>query len=137
MQWHQLDHMQTICTTLQTDNHTNPSSLNFTGRILFLTPNQQCQSTEDVSFTSCFCTQPKPSLCSASYVGCQHDTARICAGACCTAHLQLVRDTGARGYRSISPTHMALKPSANQQQTLSTPLLLSIDGTDRRTDARP
>jgi len=21
MQWHQLDHMQTICTSLQTDNH--------------------------------------------------------------------------------------------------------------------
>jgi len=30
MQWHQLDHMHTICTTLQTDNHTNnTSSLNF------------------------------------------------------------------------------------------------------------
>jgi len=29
MQWHQLDHMQTICTLLQTDNHTNTSSLNF------------------------------------------------------------------------------------------------------------
>jgi len=28
-QWHQLDHMQTICTALQTDNHTNPSSLSF------------------------------------------------------------------------------------------------------------
>jgi len=29
-QWHQLDHMQTICTSLQTDNHTNTSSsLNF------------------------------------------------------------------------------------------------------------
>ena len=36
-QWHQLDHMQTICTSLQTDNHTNTS--------LFLTPNRQCQST--------------------------------------------------------------------------------------------
>ena len=23
-QWHQLDHMQTICTSLQTDNHTTP-----------------------------------------------------------------------------------------------------------------
>jgi len=23
MQWHQLDHMQTICTLLQTDNHNN------------------------------------------------------------------------------------------------------------------
>ena len=29
MQWHQLDHMQTICTLLQTDNHTNTSALNF------------------------------------------------------------------------------------------------------------
>jgi len=28
-QWHQLDNMQTICTTLQTDDHTNTSSLNF------------------------------------------------------------------------------------------------------------
>jgi len=28
-QWHQLDQMQTICTSLQTDNHTNTSSLNF------------------------------------------------------------------------------------------------------------
>jgi len=27
-QWHQLDHMQTICTSFQTDNHTNTSSLN-------------------------------------------------------------------------------------------------------------
>jgi len=29
MQWHQLDYMQTMCTSLQTDNHTNTSSLNF------------------------------------------------------------------------------------------------------------
>ena len=27
MQWHQLDHMQTTCTLLQTDNHTNTPSL--------------------------------------------------------------------------------------------------------------
>jgi len=45
-QWHQLDHMQIICTLLQTDNHTSTSLLNFTGQMLFLTPNQQCQSTE-------------------------------------------------------------------------------------------
>jgi len=30
-QWHQLDHMQTICTSFQTDNHTNTPSLNFYG----------------------------------------------------------------------------------------------------------
>jgi len=29
MQWHQLDHMQTICSSLLIDNHTNSSSLNF------------------------------------------------------------------------------------------------------------
>jgi len=28
-QWHPLDHIQTICTLLQSDNHTNNSSLNF------------------------------------------------------------------------------------------------------------
>ena len=27
-QWHQLDNMKTICTSLQTDNYTNTSSLN-------------------------------------------------------------------------------------------------------------
>jgi len=46
MQWHQLDHMQTICTSLQTDNTPTPHHSIFTGRMLFLTPNQQCQSTE-------------------------------------------------------------------------------------------
>ena len=40
--------MQTICTSLQADNHANTSSLNFTGRMIFLTPNQQCQSTEGI-----------------------------------------------------------------------------------------
>jgi len=46
--WHQLDHMQTICPSLQTDNHTNTSSLKISaGRMLFRTPNQQRYSTED------------------------------------------------------------------------------------------
>jgi len=27
-QWHQLDHMQTVCGSLHTDNHTSPPSLN-------------------------------------------------------------------------------------------------------------
>jgi len=43
-QWHQLDHMQIICTSLQTDNHANTSSLNFYRPLL--TSHQQCQSTE-------------------------------------------------------------------------------------------
>jgi len=39
-----MDHMQTICTLLQTDNHTNTSSPNFL--LNALPDNQQCQSTE-------------------------------------------------------------------------------------------
>jgi len=46
-QCHQLDNMQIICISLQTVNHASTSSLNFfTGQMLFLMPNQQCQSTE-------------------------------------------------------------------------------------------
>jgi len=44
-QWHQLGHMQ-ICTSLQADNHASTPPLFFTGRMPFLPPNQQCQSTE-------------------------------------------------------------------------------------------
>jgi len=48
-QWHQLDHTQIICASalLQSDNHANTSSLNYTGWMLVLMPNQQAQSTED------------------------------------------------------------------------------------------
>jgi len=45
-QWHQLGHMQ-VCTSLQTNNHTSTPPLSFfTGRMPFLPPNQQRQSTE-------------------------------------------------------------------------------------------
>ena len=45
-QWHQLGHMQ-VCTSLQTDNHASTPPLSFfTGRMPFLPPNQQHQSTE-------------------------------------------------------------------------------------------
>ena len=45
-QWNQLGHMQ-VSTLLQTDNHTStPSLCFFTGRMPFLPPNQQLQSTE-------------------------------------------------------------------------------------------
>jgi len=45
-QWHQLGHMQ-VCTLLQTDNHTSTPPLMFLkGRVPFLPPNQQRQSTE-------------------------------------------------------------------------------------------
>jgi len=39
-QWHQLDLIQIICTSLQTNNHISISSLNLcTGQMLFLRPN--------------------------------------------------------------------------------------------------
>ena len=46
-QWHQLGHMQ-VCISLLTDNHasTTPLQSFFTGRMPFLPPNQQRQSTE-------------------------------------------------------------------------------------------
>ena len=44
-QWHQLGHTQ-VCTSLQTDNHASTAPLSFfTGRMPFLPPNQQRQST--------------------------------------------------------------------------------------------
>jgi len=54
-QWHLLGHMQ-VCTSLQTDNHASTSPLSFfTGRMPFLPPNQQCQSSAlkaSTAFTS-------------------------------------------------------------------------------------
>jgi len=47
--------MQAICTSLQTDTYTSSSVNFFTGRMLFLTPNQQRQSTEGI-------TVPPPQL---------------------------------------------------------------------------
>ena len=42
LQWHQLDHMQTICTLLQRDNRASTLSLS----LLFLMPNQRYQNCE-------------------------------------------------------------------------------------------
>ena len=44
-QWHQLGHMQITCTLLQITTIVPHHSF-FTGQMLFLTPNQQCQSIE-------------------------------------------------------------------------------------------
>jgi len=45
-QWYQLGGMH-VCTSLQTDNHAStPPLIFFTGRIPFLPPSQQHQSTE-------------------------------------------------------------------------------------------
>jgi len=49
-QWHQLGRMQ-ACTSLETDNYASTPPLSFiTGRMLFLLPNQQRQSTEVTIF---------------------------------------------------------------------------------------
>jgi len=45
-QWHQLDHVQIICTSLQTDNHDSTSPLSFTGQMPFLPYNLQHQIIE-------------------------------------------------------------------------------------------
>jgi len=48
-QWNPLGRMQ-VCTSLQADNHTSTPPLSFfTGRMPFLPPNQQRQSTEGIS----------------------------------------------------------------------------------------
>ena len=44
-QWHRLGHMQ-VCNSLQTDNHASTPLSFFTGRMPFVPPNQQRQSTE-------------------------------------------------------------------------------------------
>ena len=48
-QWHQLGRMQ-VCTSLQTDNNASTPLLFFTGRMPFLPPNQQRQSTEGKTY---------------------------------------------------------------------------------------
>ena len=50
-QWHQLDHMQTTCTLLQTDNHTNTSTLIFY-RPDALPDDAQPRTTEDKTTNS-------------------------------------------------------------------------------------
>jgi len=52
-QLHQLHLMEIMCTSLQSANHARTSDTRFllTGRMLFLPPNQQCQST-----SACHCT---------------------------------------------------------------------------------
>jgi len=68
------------------------------------------------------------SLYSASYLGRQHDTARICCWAPCC---------GAVAAECRCPLLSIVScPHGAKQQTHRTPLLLSIDGTDRRTDGR-
>ena len=56
-QWHQLGHMQ-VCTLLQTDNHASTPPQFFTGRMPFLPPNQQRQSTEGICMTSIWNSNP-------------------------------------------------------------------------------
>ena len=60
-QWQQLGHIQ-VCTLLQADNHQHPTSQFFTGRMPFLPPNQQCESTDgkhdSSEIVNVYCSQP-------------------------------------------------------------------------------
>ena len=59
-QWHQLGQMQ-VCTSLQTDNHAStPPLCFFTGRMPFLPPNQQRQSTEGIWCHTPYKSNPQP-----------------------------------------------------------------------------
>jgi len=48
-QWHQLDHRQIMCTSLQTDNHASTSPLSFYSPDALPAANQQRQNTEGTS----------------------------------------------------------------------------------------
>ena len=52
-QWHQLDHMQTICTSLQTDNYTK-TSLNFYSPDALLDAAQQYHNSEGLLGILCY-----------------------------------------------------------------------------------
>jgi len=69
-QWHQLDHVHIICTLLQTDNHASISPLSFTGRMPFLPPNQQRQSTKLNDFKTKIKLQlgPETQICLLAFV---------------------------------------------------------------------
>ena len=72
-QWHLLNHMQAICTLLQKITTPAPHQSDFfTGRMSFLTPNQQRQSTEGTTtrleHISNFIPSPPSSLCSVHLV---------------------------------------------------------------------
>jgi len=62
--WHQLGHMQ-VCILLQTDNHASTPPVHhsfFTGRMPFLPPNQQRQSTGGIRGTSLWKFVPNSGL---------------------------------------------------------------------------
>ena len=66
--WHQLGHMQ-VCTSLQTDNHAStPPLMFFTGRMPFLAPNQQRQSTEGTRSAIISKSNSQSNLCSKNCV---------------------------------------------------------------------
>ena len=77
MQWHQLDHTQAICTSLQTDNHTNTPSLNCYRPDAL--PDAQPTLATSTQYCSCQST-------SAAWTGAQQQTT-------CTLLLLLINET--------------------------------------------
>jgi len=78
------------------------------------------------------------SLCSASYIGCQCNTARICCERRLRRRCCMLRAPAAGTQRRRPPLSIDISCQKGAlQQTRRPPMLLSIDGTDRQTDARP
>jgi len=79
-QWHQLGHMQ-VCISLQTDNHASTPPLKcFTGRMPFLPPNQQRQSTEGKSTEALVSLKSKLLLVAVVHGGAQREAGARMSG---------------------------------------------------------
>jgi len=113
-QWRQLDHMQIICTSLQTDNHASTSSLNFyrpdafTDRMLLLTTNQS--------------TEGKLKCCFAKTKTLQFDIIYIMTEYCIHATINLTKNTKILLYSVKGSSHHTLictYPHAHMQDWLS------------------
>jgi len=88
-QWHQLGRMQ-VCTLLQTDNHASTPPLSFfTGRMPFLPPNEQRQSTEGTISVSTSISQNQMSKLRRFF--CFFSLPVIMARSFCQSALQYVR----------------------------------------------
>ena len=117
----------------------------FTGWMLFMMPNQQCQSTEGMTHTS-----THRQICSShpSRTGVKMKAnANKSAFSLINSAVNITLPTFAAEHRAAAPLLLGAWhsprsiniscPHGAQQQTRQTPLQWSNDGTDRHTDTRP
>ena len=112
-QWHQLGRMQ-VCISLQTDNHGGTPLLKFfTGRMPFLPPNQQRQSTEGRSYTGTHFSKLTGGLFGFWWRRRRHDLGDVVISG--------IRRHGGRRWQSAgTPTHLADCSVPIQNLTAST-----------------